>query len=281
MSDSNGPLLSHEAAYLRAALLLGLVHEPDVAEWAQVRLARLDASVPAAALLTDVLLAEEALSPMREALRPLEGGVDSAQLTDTLLAGIAVDDALAERSVADRLRVLGLLRREFHLPRGVVDAINGFIERAMLADANIDAARAPRGSELQQWLDAVRPPAVFRFEFDYPDEGASFLAAVSRKHVRDRTWESPGEPTGAAWVAADDSGTVILLNERSWRLAVREFSPLPIASRIPALSLPSHAVPVLDERTSEALGVDDAAEMLRSVREPLSRDATRTGEGAR
>ena len=62
---------------------------------------------------------------------------------------------------------------------------------------------------------------------------------------------------------------------------MREFSPLPIASRIPALSLPSRAVPVLDERTSEALGVDDAAEMLRSVREPLSRDATRTGEGSR
>lgn len=273
MTERRASLVEHEAAYLRAALLLGLVREGDVSAWAQLRLAQLDASQRSAASLTDLLLADEALSPMREALRPLAEGVDPVRVTASVLAGLAVDDALAPRSVADRLRVLGLLRREFALSSEVVADINAFIERAMLADARIGPSRAPDAAELEEWMDVVSPPAFFRFEFGAHDEAGSFLAAVSRKLVRDRTALVDEGVGGAAWVAVDDGRVTVLLNRRSWRLAVREFAPLPMVSRIPALSLPADAVLVLDEQTGDALGSDEAAALLLRVMTPTERAA--------
>ncbi len=262
MSDREQSLIADEAAYLRAALLVGLVHEGDVSAWAQRRLAQLDASTRSAIQLTDLLLSEEALSPMREALRPLEGVVDHPRLSATLLAGISADGALVTRSVADRLRVLGLLRREFVLAPDLTASIDGFIERAMLADATVGVSRAPDSAELQSWLRAVTPPSFFRFEFDSGDEGAAFVAAVSRKLVRDRTLRTPETASGAAWVAAEAGRLVVMLSEASWRLTVREFAPLPIVSRIPALSLPVHAVLALDARTTDPLGIEAAAVLL-------------------
>ncbi len=262
MSEHDQSLIAHEAAYLRAALLVGLVHEGDVSAWAQGRLAHLDASTRSAMQLTDLLMSEEALSPMREALRPLEGSVAPARLSAVLLAGIAVDDALVSRSVADRLRVLGLLRREFVLAPEIVAAINSFIERAMLAEAQVRGSRAPDATELQSWLRAVAPTTYFRFEFASGDEGAAFVAAVSRTLARVRTIRSAESASGAAWVAEDGGRLVVMLAEGSWRLTVREFAPLPIVSRIPSLSLPAHAVLALDERTAEPLGLESAAALL-------------------
>lgn len=262
MSERSESLIAHEAAFLRAALLVGLVHEGDVSAWAQYRLTPLDASTRPAMQLTDLLLSEEALSPMREALRPLAASADRAQLTATLLAGISVDDALVSRSVADRLRVLGLLRREFVLPPDLVAAINSFIERAMLADAKVGDSPAPDTAQLQRWLRDVAPPAFFRFEFDASDEGAAFVAAVSRKLARDRTMRSGETGSGAVWVAQEGGRLIVFLTEASWRLTVREFAPLPIVSRIPALSLPANAVFALDERTTEPLGLEEAVAIL-------------------
>lgn len=280
MSERDAPPIAHEAAYLRAALLLGLVHERDVSAWAQWRLAQSDASTRSAVQLTDLLLAEEALSPMREALRPLEDGVSPLQSTAALLAGLSVDDALAPRSVADLLRVLGLLRREFSLAPDIIAAIDAFIERAMLADANVGPARAPSVAELDAWMREVTPDAFFRFEFDDVDEAAAFLAAVSRKLVRNRTVVLSTAPEGGAWIAADGERAVVTLNQRSWRLAVHEFSPLPIISRVPALTPPSNALRVLDERTTAPLGTDQVAAILERVgMRPRVASERRTGDG--
>lgn len=262
-SPASRERLGWEAAYLRAALLIGIVREDDVTEWAQLRLATIEASDPAAAALIELLLGEEALSPMREALRPLEAGVELTGLTLALLAGIAIDDALTPRTVADRLRLLGLLRREMTLPSTVADAIDGFRERAMLCDANVGHARAPDRDELQAWLRSVQPTAYFRFEFDAVDEASAFLAAASRTLDRNRTAYIPERSVaGDGWLVLDGDCASVVLNERTWRFVVREFSPIPIVSRIPATSLPADAVAVLDEAASPALGSDDARGLL-------------------
>jgi hypothetical protein len=152
-----------EAAFLRAALLVGLVHERDVPAWAMERMA---SSAEAGSQLTDVLLAPSELTAMREALRPL-----------------------GERIADDR------------------------------------------------------------------------VAAVSRQVVRDRGWsDPPGHAAARAWVirGAGADACSLVLNEGAWLTAAREFSPIPVESRIPSLTLPVDAVEVLDGSTTAPFGADEA-----------------------
>ena len=61
------------------------------------------------------------------------------------------------------------------------------------------------------------------------------------------------------------AGPTLLLNEALWRIAVVEFSPLPLGSRIPYARVPAQAVLVLDEATAEPMGADEASNRLAAV----------------
>jgi hypothetical protein len=50
----------------------------------------------------------------------------------------------------------------------------------------------------------------------------------------------------------------VALNERAWQIVVREFAPVPLASRIPYTTLPRDATEVLAEVAAEPLGVEEA-----------------------
>jgi hypothetical protein len=90
-------------------------------------------------------------------------------------------------------------------------------------------------------------------------------AALSRKVARDRTWSGqPRRGRARAWVLGEAAGPActIFVNESGWLTTVREFSPVPLGSRIPTLTLPTNAVEVMDESIATTLGLDEALARL-------------------
>ena len=253
-----------EAAFLRAGVLVGLVHEREVPAWAMDAMA---ASPGSSAQLAEVVLAPIELSAMREALRPIGEGVCRDRVTMALLIAVAQEPASNERSLTDRLRILGHIRREYSPPATIATAIKNFEDRAMLAAAGMSGETAPSAGELATWLDGVREAGYFSFAFRQEEEAAAFVAALSRKIVRDRTWRDQPRPIRArAWVIREFSGEphTVILNERAWQTAVREFAPVPLASRIPHATLPSGATEVFDEVDAAPFGVDEARRKISS-----------------
>jgi hypothetical protein len=254
--------IQFEAAYLRAALLVGLVDEREVPAWA---IDRSTSSDEAASRLTDVMLAPTELTAMREALRPLGERVADHRVAPALLVAVAVEHAAGGRPTADCLRILAHIRREFPLDAHVSASIKEFEDRSMLAAAGMRGERAPTSEEIEAWLDTVRSDGYFRFVFVNIDEAAAFVAAVSRRVTRDRPWsEQPGRMAARAWVLHEPGEQVyiVYLNESAWLTAVREFSPIPLGSRIATLTLPVDALEVMDESTTTGIGVDDVLERL-------------------
>jgi hypothetical protein len=251
-----------EAAFLRAGLLVGLVHEQEVPAWAMDVIAALPR---AGSQLAEVVLAPIELSAMREALRPIAEGVGDDRVTAALLIAVAVEPATTERSVADRLRILSHIRREYSPPARIATAIKDFADREMLAAAGVAGRIPPSARELATWLDRVREAGYFSFSFRKEDEAAAFAGALSRKLVRDRKWRDRPRPIRAcAWVAREASGEphTVILNERAWQTALREFGPVPLVSRIPHAALPSDATEVFDEVDAAPLGIEEAQRMI-------------------
>src|SRR3954465_7427950 len=78
--------IAFEGAYLRSALLVGLVHEQEVPEWAAAMIG-VDRRYDGA--LSDVLPAPMELTAMREARRPDAGNADDALVVNALLTTLA------------------------------------------------------------------------------------------------------------------------------------------------------------------------------------------------
>ncbi len=246
-----------EAAFLRAGLLVGLIHERAVSEWAT----DLIESLPAlGSKLAEVLLAPCELTAMRDALRPLENGTDADRVAAALLVAADVGEAAISRSVTDRLRILSHIRREYRLTAEISAGIKDFEDRSMLAAAGVAGALAPTANELATWLKGVRGAGYFVLTFNQSDEEAAFVGALSRKMVRDRTLAAVRRDGAVAWVSEGTAGQAssVILNERAWQMAVSQFSPLPLYSQIPYSMLPVGARAVLDEQSVTPLGAEEA-----------------------
>ena len=254
------PDICFEAHVLRTALLLGLVHEREVNAWADALLMTATESV---GLLANVALARPELTTVREALRPLAERSDPSALGTALLAFLATDPAAAAFAPPDRIRILAQLRREEILTTPMTSAIKLFEDRWMLASAGV-RAEPSLAVELHEWLANVRGVAYYRISLERADERAALLGALSRKVVRDRRVKISPQRASCAWMVDSESGAgpTLLLNEALWRIAVVEFSPLPLGSRIPYARVPAQAVLVLDEATAEPMGADEASNRL-------------------
>jgi hypothetical protein len=123
-------------------------------------------------------------------------------------------------------------------------------------------------NELAAWLASVRSPSYYGISVVREDECAALLAGLSRKLVRDRRWESPDIPAGGrAWVVAAPSAprATLMVDQALWQIAMREFSPLPVGSRVPYSHVPDDALIVLEESTAVAMGVGEAADCLAAI----------------
>ena len=256
------PDVTFEAAFLRAALLLGVVHERDLAPWAE---ALLLTHGEAHGLLSDVLMANVELTAMREALRPLAEAADADTVCAALLTFLADDADTQALSVSDAVRVLSLMRTELRLRADHAWSGKEFEDRLMLANGGVKGAVAPTRAEIDLWLARVRHPAVFRLSCSASDEAAAFLGALSRKIVRDRrsvAWEPV--PGARVWIIPWQVGApvTLVLNEAAWQVTLREFAPLPIGCRIPYAAVPDDALLAFDG----SHGVRDVSSDLAALR---------------
>ncbi len=257
------PDIRFEADFLRASLLLGLVREHEVMAWANALLANATESV---ALLADVALARPELTTVREALRPLAEPSEPSTSGAALLAFLTADPTAAALVLPDRIRVLTQLRREGILAEPIASALKSFEDRWMLASAGVGADQ-PLAADVDRWLAAVRQTAYYRISLERGDERAALLGALSRKVVRNRRAPMPHGSGSCAWIVKSPSvsGPALMLNEALWQIAVAEFSPLPLGSRIPYARVPAQAVLVLDETTAEPMGAREADDRLAAV----------------
>ena len=152
------PDIRFEADFLRTALLLGMVRERDVRNWADALLTTDAEPIP---LLAEIALAPPELTALREALLPLATPSQHESLGAALLAFLATDPGAIALATSDRLRVLAQLRREDILVLPLAEAIKAFEDRLMLASAGIgfDPAIA---SDLSRWLGSAHGARYYR-----------------------------------------------------------------------------------------------------------------------
>ncbi len=139
-----------EAAYLRAALLVGLAHERDIPAWADSHIAD---GGEWTTRLADVTLAPVELSAMRDALYPIAKDADPGAVLQKVFQGFRDLDPLPK--AADLIRRLTLLRPEFKLAQDVDAVIKGFAGKAMLVQGNVPGAVMPTLAEIAAWLVVV------------------------------------------------------------------------------------------------------------------------------
>jgi hypothetical protein len=211
-----------EAAFLRDAILVGLVHERVVEEWATQLLSTDGHSARA---LAEVLSVPMQLSPIREALRAFGEPARPLDVTAALLACAALDPTHRGAGVAHVLRVLSSIRRLAGCPPGWSNAIADFELKAMLASEIQPSSSI--ASDVLSWLDDVRPPVHFLVPFRERHEAAAFVAALSRAMAID------GARGQATLADVDAQSWTIGLDETAWVLAGSRVDPLPVAARVP------------------------------------------------
>ncbi len=246
------PDIAFEAAFLRAALLLGVINEREVPAWAESLLLVQD---EAHGFLSDVAMAPVELTAMREALQPMAATAGPAAVLTAIVTFLARDRASLSLNVHDAVRVFTLLRTEFRIPPDGTLSAKQFEDRLMLAEGGVKGAVAPTREELDDWLSSVRRPSVRRLSFTSSDEATAFLGVLVHEVERDVTsLENDPANNAKAWVMPFEIAAPVTLavNDPAWRIAVREFSPLPLAGRIPYAAAPDYAVLVLHGMTRVA-----------------------------
>jgi len=139
-----------EAAFLRGALLVGVMHERDVHDWAE---SLLHTEPDLETRLSDILSTPVELSAMREALWPLAKDVDPRRVGMALLAAMHLEGSA--RPPETRVRMLGQIRADFKLPQDIAAAIKKFENRQLFAAAGITTVTAPTAAELSAFLDGI------------------------------------------------------------------------------------------------------------------------------
>lgn len=243
--------LRYEAAYLRAALLIGLVHEREVPAWAEGAIGLVPSLDGALATITTTRVE---LSAMRDALASMAVAAEPL-VVDALLATIAVE---CWGPVPDPMRVVADVRRFLTCRPAVHDGIRDFDARALLASGGVAGASRPTAADIAPWLSAVRPPVVFLVPCTDAEAASAFTAALSRACHGGRR---AGVGAPHAWVQVLPAETSVVIDEPAWAVAASAFDPLPPAARIPYVA-PNGVTPGEPVPLDEPSGLDDVLRRL-------------------
>jgi len=140
----------YEAAFLRGALLIGLMHERDAHDWAE---SLIHAEPDLQSTLAEILTTPVELSAMREALYPLAKDVDPRRVGMALLTAMHREGPA--RPSDARVRMLGQIRADFTLPPEIAAAIKRFENRQMFAAAGVTTVTPPAAEEITAFLESV------------------------------------------------------------------------------------------------------------------------------
>lgn len=253
------PHLKREAAFHRAALLLGLEAGPATVAWAEAALATLDK--PSAELIDVAMTPATDLSALRHALALVEEP-DPAGLPIALADRAARELREGRRNLHDTFTVLAQLRRSLPVPAAVALRLAEFDNGYLLARARLGADEAEVGAELVAWLSAFDGAEARYFAgpvehvLELPiDQAGAFVAALSRFLASPAAPETPDPAT--VWSLESSTGVHLYLNAPAWAAAESAFSPLPPARAESADLRPERAKRVLDSRERRALGRDE------------------------
>ncbi|MBC8086153.1 MAG: hypothetical protein H7Z40_02740 [Phycisphaerae bacterium] len=142
--------LPQQAAFHRAALLLGLTTGDAVIAWADSIIAR-DDEQPSA-LLDLAMIPPHDLSELRHALEPIATRVDSPDMLRALFDIARRNLQNGERSSADTITVLSQARSFFKLPDDYSVAIQTLANDHMLAVAGLRGEVADVEAGVAAWL---------------------------------------------------------------------------------------------------------------------------------
>ncbi len=255
------PRYRREAAFHRAALLLGLEAGPATIAWAEAALAAVDH--PPAGLIEVAMTPAADLSALRHALAPIEE-VEPEGLTHALVDRAARDLNVGRRSLADTFTVLAQLRRGLTLAPDLEFRLAQFDNGYLLARARIAGDPVEAGTELEAWLGgfAGAEAAYFEGPIDHAlklpvDQAEAFLAALSRYLASPAV--GPSAEPAQVWSEPGGATVRLYLNRAAWAAAEAAFAPLPAAAAEPADHRPDTARRVLNSRDRRALGQDEVA----------------------
>ncbi len=142
--------IAREAAFHRAALLLGITSGADVVRWADNLIIE-HAEVPKQVLELSTIPAHD-LSELRHALQPIARPDDDALLLCALFDRVRGDAVNATRSVQDSVTVLAQARSFLSLPLEYFTDIDTLQDGLMLAIAGARGISAEVEQQVVVWL---------------------------------------------------------------------------------------------------------------------------------
>lgn len=141
---------SQQAAFHRAALLLGLTNGKHVLEWADAVIMR-DGDAPGGFVQLSLVPAED-LSELRHALYPLAARDESPLIVPALFDRVRADLDAGKRSAKDSLTVLQQARSLMKVPAPLSEELIALFNAHMLATAHVTGDISVIEVSVRDWL---------------------------------------------------------------------------------------------------------------------------------
>lgn len=141
---------SQQAAFHRAALLLGLTNGKNVLAWADDVIMN-DADAPGGFVELSLVPSDD-LSELRHALQPMAARVESPLILPALLDRVRTDLQAGTRTAKDSLTVLGQARGFMKVPEPLSEEIQSLFNAHMLATARVTGDIPQIESRVHEWL---------------------------------------------------------------------------------------------------------------------------------
>lgn len=141
---------SQQAAFHRAALLLGLTDGKTVLEWADAVIMR-DGDAPGGFVQLSLVPADD-LSELRHELFPLAARNESPLIVPALFDRVRADLDAGKRSAKDSLTVLQQARSLMKVPAPLSEELIALFNAHMLATAGVTGDIAEIEGRVRDWL---------------------------------------------------------------------------------------------------------------------------------
>lgn len=141
---------SQQAAFHRAALLLGLTDGKTVLEWADAVIMR-DSDAPGGFVQLSLVPADD-LSELRHELFPLAARVESPLIVPALFDRVRADLEAGKRNTKDSLTVLQQARSLLKVPEPLAEELIALFNAHMLATARVTGDVSQIEEQVRVWL---------------------------------------------------------------------------------------------------------------------------------